>query len=270
MALAPVVDAVDALPEAIRGEYKQVQDPSSPINGKYILDVTPDTARGFELTNTTALRNALGTERGARERFETDLRGYTALGKPEELGQRLARLTELEKIDPTKEADKLLGPKLEAALAEQKARLEAEFAPIKERATRFEGALKQSTGRDQALAAIAKHGGNAELLLPHIMAGIDVREDNGAFRAVVVDGSGNPRIGDGQGNLMTIEGLVLEFKGKHPAAFSGSGATGGGSTGSGGSPGAPASGLSRAAMTLDQRGAYIREKGMDAYLKLPA
>jgi hypothetical protein len=81
--------------------------------------------------------------------------------------------------------------------------------------------------------AIAEYEGSVDLLLPHVLQQTRMRmTDNGSFIAEVVDREGSPRIGDSQGNPMTIPQLVEEMKSSDSfaRAFNSSGATGSGAT----------------------------------------
>ena len=110
---------------------------------------------------------------------------------------------------------------------------------------------KQVTGLKSALetelidnavtTALTEANGNAKLLLPHVRTSVKVVEEDGTFRAVVVDSSGNERFSTTKaGEKMGIGELVGEFKVNETfagafAADNGGGG-GGGDDGRGGGP----------------------------------
>lgn len=92
---------------------------------------------------------------------------------------------------------------------------------------KLQGDLSRATAREQKLLKvierhlaqaeatkeIAKLGGEAALLLPHVMKEVRVIEDGDDFVAIVVQKDGKTRrIKDGSGNPMTIADLVGELK----------------------------------------------------------
>lgn len=130
-------------------------------------------------------------------------------------------------------------------------------------------ALQQRTGqlhdyivRNEALSAIAKADGITELLLPHVRGRLKLHEEDGKFSVQVVDSDGNPRIGSGKGEPMTLDQLLTEMKETEvfAPAFRGSRATGGGANGSGrGSGGAVKNPWKKETFNLTEQGRLIRE-----------
>ena len=74
------------------------------------------------------------------------------------------------------------------------------------------GSLLNNTvlGRDTA-EAIAKHGGNSDLLSPYVRSQLDMVEDNGAMQVRVKDKDGD-YVGDGKGGWMTVDAYVGSLK----------------------------------------------------------
>lgn len=143
-----------------------------------------------------------------------------------------------------------------AKAREEKARAEGNFETLKAqliqqhtterekltgRTKKVEGKLFDVLAKREAESAITAAGGNAKVLLPHLLPFIRVAEQDDDFTAQVVDAKGNPRIADGQGTPMTIAQLVELFKADDAfaPAFAASGASGSGarneSSGRGGS-----------------------------------
>ena len=117
-------------------------------------------------------------------------------------------------------------------------------------------------------AAIASANGVPELLVPVLRDKIKVVEDNGEYIARVFDGD-TPRVGDSQGNYMSISQLIEETKANpiFGGAFKSSGASGGSAKGSDSSS---TGGLAtkRSEMSVKQKADYIEKHGHEAYLKL--
>jgi hypothetical protein len=105
-----------------------------------------------------------------------------------------------------------------------------EKEPILNENKSLRSAVEQYLVDAQASSALAEAKGSPKVLLPHIKAHVRVMQEEGQFVARVVDGKGNPRIGDAQGNPMTIKQLVDELKQDPDFArnFEGSGSSGGG------------------------------------------
>lgn len=93
-------------------------------------------------------------------------------------------------------------------------------------------ALEQRLIDAEASRVIAEQKGSVKGLLPHIKPHIRVVEVDGEFVAQVVDGKGNPRIGDAKGAPMSISQLVEEFKSDAELSrlFEGTGSSGGGAS----------------------------------------
>ena len=75
-------------------------------------------------------------------------------------------------------------------------------------------ALDKELIENVAIKAIDKEEGNAMLLLPHIKPHLMTQrnDETGNYETVVVDGSGNPRINEKDGNPFTVSDLIAEFK----------------------------------------------------------
>jgi len=211
MPFKAVISDLTSVDEAHRGLYRKVEDPASPANGKFILDVEP--VEGFDLAPVSNLLSALREERERSERAERQAKAWEGLN-PDEVKKRLEREERLSKIDPTKEADRLATEKVEA----YKSTAQAEIAALKAKSeTREKSLLDQIRNlllTSQAQAMIAKHKGNATVLLPHVTSRARVREkDDGTFVVEVLDERGGVRIKDASGAAFSIEDLVVEMRG---------------------------------------------------------
>jgi len=127
---------------------------------------------------------------------------------------------------------------IEAQKAQLLKKHQAELAAATGQAEKAMSFLNQHVAKSAALEALAAHGGNAELLMPHLLGQIRAAEVDGQFVAQVVDASGAPRVSMKAGNTgdMTVAELVEAMKAQDhfQPAFSGSGASGSGAAGSGG------------------------------------
>lgn len=263
MALRAIVEKIEDVAEAVRGEYKPVKVGDKDV---FILDVTP--TDGYELDNVNALKTALGKERTNRERLERDVIKFKDID-PEKARDALTRLAELEAIDPTKEADKIANTKFEAAKAQLLAKHTQDMDAANAKSTKYRTKIDHLLIDSVAATAIAGAKGSIELLLPHIQRNTRVVEDGDDFKVEVIDKEGNVRIGDSKGQPMTIEDLVAEMRSSDTfgRAFEGDGQTGGGKRPGNGGGGNPT--LKRSTMTAQQKADYQTKYGQAEFLKLP-
>ena len=135
----------------------------------------------------------------------------------------------------------------------------------------------------QATAAINSEDGNVTLLLPHVKSLVKLTEEDGVFKAIVIDATGTPRV-DADGNPLSIKALVSEMRTQdvYAGAFKGTGSQGGGTppgdggegndaaNGGGTPPKGSAADKPRSQMTPREKVDYIKEHGNDKYQSLPA
>lgn len=122
---------------------------------------------------------------------------------------------------------------------EMAAQAAKEKKQLEERLATLEDALEHQLIESVAVSAINEHKGSVKVLLPHVRSRVKMKEKDGKFTAAVVDAKGNPRIGDAEGNPMSIGQFVEELKQDPDFArnFDGSGSSGGGASRSTGSAG---------------------------------
>lgn len=200
----------DALPEAAQNFYAEK-------DGRFVLD-----AEGVE--DTSGLKSALQRERDERKAAKEALKAFEGID-PEEARSLLTNKKKAEE-DALKQAGKW-----EEMKSQIVSEWEKKLDPLAKERDRYRAAVDRYLIDAQATAAIAEHKGVPALLLPHVKQHIRVVEENGEFVARVVDANGNPRIGDAQGNPMTISQLVeRDFKQNDifGRAFEASGAAGSG------------------------------------------
>lgn len=260
--LKAVVETIDAVPEAARGFYQENE-------GKFVLQVEP--VNGYALENVEGLKTTFSKEMTKRKELEKTLLKFKDID-PERARDALAKLEEMGNIDPTKEADKIVSERLEAA---KKQLLEKHNKDLEGRDGRIGQLTKtvESLLIDQAAtAALAEAKGSVELLLPHVQRHTRVRESDGKYFVEVVDKDGNARIGNSKGDPMTINDLVQEMR-KSEAfgrAFDGSGQSGGGKPPGNGGGGNPQIKRRSDFKTEKERATFVDEHGIEAYQQLPA
>lgn len=220
MALKAIIDTIDAAPEALREHYTEK-------DGKFVLAVDP--VGGFALEDVTGLKSALGAERTSREALERQVVKFKDLD-PDKARIALAELEELKKIDPASEADKIANTKFEAAKSQLLEKHGSELTSRDDRIGHLTKTVDVLVREQRATAAIAEAKGSVDLLLPHVLSATRTVEKDGKFITEVIDAAGNVRIGDAQGNPMTIAALVAEMResDRFARAFDGDGQSGSG------------------------------------------
>lgn len=262
MALRAILtpDEHSALPEPLRGEYVEK-------DGRFVADIIP--VDGYALEDVNGLKSTLGKKQTELDQLKRDVVKYKDID-PDRARAALAELEELKKIDPLKEADKLVNTKLEAAKAQLLDKHSKELEAEQSKSVKYRQKIDKLLRDSVAVAAIAEHKGAVKLLLPHVRNSTRVVEDGDDFRVEVVDAEGNVRIGDSKGSPMTIAELVLEMRDSEEfgRAFEGEGRSGTGK-GPGNGKGAAPTGLKRSQMTPEQKREFQQKHGQEAYLRLP-
>lgn len=190
---------------------------------------------------------------------------------PESVKTQLAEYEEWKKQQQAAEDDKLKKQgDFEALTARMTEKHQQELATKDDAyngvVQKFHTHLIKST----VMEAITKHGGDAELLMPHIMPNLKVG-DNDSIQ--VVDSNGEARLTAqaGKSDLMTVDEYVLGLKNheKLGKLFAGSSASGGGSKTQ---QNAQIGAVTNKSQLKDvsQKVAYIDKYGLEAFNKLPA
>lgn len=223
MALKAILDSLDGLPDAVKAEYKEA-------DGKFVLDVTP--VDGYALENTKGLKTALEKERSERRKASERLQ-LIGDHDPEVIREAISRLDELKTFDPDKKVSEAIKTR-EAQIVELHKK---ELGKVSSKAEAYRRHLEKVLIDQAAERAILEAKGNTKLLLPHVKSSIRVREDGDRFFAEVVNENGDARIGDKDGQPMTISQLVEELRSSpdFASAFSAGDTRGSGSSGSNGS-----------------------------------
>lgn len=246
MALPLIVDSIDAVPEAVRDQYKEV-------DGKYRLDLD-----GYE--DPSALKSALQKEREAAKNAARQAKAWESLGKsPDEIQELLAAQEKAneERLNKAGEWDKLKQQMNEQFTKEKQQLLDSLTAKGR--------AIEKHLIDAQATAAIAELKGVPALLLPHVKASVRVVEEDGEYSVRVVDASGNPRV-NAQGDYLSIKDLVSEMRQSDifGRAFEATGTTGGSSSQVKGPTGADKP-KKAADMSSAEKAKFIGEHGLNAW-----
>lgn len=247
MPIPLIVDSIDAVPETLRDQYKEV-------DGKFRLDLD-----GYE--DPSNLKSALQKEREAAKQAAKQVKAWESLGKsPEEIQELLQaqQQAEEDKLNKAGEWDKL------------KAQMNEQFSKEKQQLldslTAKERAIEKHLVDAQATAAIAELKGVPALLLPHVKASVRVVEEGGEYSVRVVDPSGNPRV-NAQGEYLSIKDLVSEMRQSDifGRAFEATGTTGSGTPSNKG--GGSDKAKKAAEMTSAEKAKFIGDNGLDAWRK---
>ncbi|MGA9771642.1 MAG: hypothetical protein WBV94_21605 [Blastocatellia bacterium] len=239
MKLKGKITDLNSVEQGFRGLYVEAKDKDGKAitqDGKqvYLLDVEDMEHRD----DVQGLKSALENER---------LQGTQRQAKITEHEATITRINgELESArkKPAGKSDDDVQTQIKAATEELTARHKAELDATKAVGDNYRSHLDTVMRKNAAITAISTPGkdsrrtkGSHELLLPHILERTQFVEDKDAngkvtgFRVVVVNEQGTPRIGDSQGNPMSLDGLLDEMfanptyaRAFEPAGGGGSGA----------------------------------------------
>jgi len=241
--LKAVLDSLEGLSDSMKEHYKEK-------DGKFYLEV--EKIAGLALENVDGLKSTVEKLRTSEKTLQQSLKTIEDTmkinaKKYEGIDPEIAREA-LSKIDEIKNWDGETKVKKAVEVAEQRLQLKINEL-VKQHSTKVEeiedelansqSQLQDAIVTSKIIEAISKENGNVDLLIPHVRKYVNMIKDNqGKWKPEVVNEEGNSRIGDSQGNSMTIMQLVQEMKSKDvfAAAFSGTGSTGSGKTGSSDTP----------------------------------
>lgn len=227
MTVKAILQDLENLDEALKSHYVEK-------DGKFVLDV--EAVGDLSLEDVGGLKKALAQERANVEAAAKTVKDFDGID-PAKAKQAFKDLEEFKNFDPDQ--------KIEAGIKSQREALVAKHTQtVEDMGKKYDGVMEQLEKNlvvASATKAISEAGGTVELLLPHVKSSIKMKQNEaGTFIAEVVDKEGLGRVGDGQGNPMTIPQLVDEFKGNElfSPAFKGSGSSGtGAGAGTGGGAG---------------------------------
>ena len=199
------VSNIEDVPEKYRPFYEREGE-----EGDFFLDT--------ELhTKITKLVESLEKERKRAKDAAREVKAWTELGESPDAvkaqiealkaahAEEIEGLKKLidEKGDAKEKFDKLRQDLLKSH-AEELAAKDSELAQMK-------ATLRKHIVESAAKSAIAEAKGKVKPLLPYVLQKIDMIEENGSYRAVVLDEDGEPRL-TRDGKEMDIRALVEELK----------------------------------------------------------
>lgn len=238
MPIKAIIDALDTVAEGLRDSYRAGTKEEG-LEGKFVLSV--EGLDGWGLENVSGLKTALGRERTRADNAEKKVQKFGDLD-PDTVKTSLDRLTELESIDPKKEADRLAQVKIDAATRQLVEKHNQDMQDITGREGKLRKTVETLMIDNVAIKALEGHKGNVDLLLPHVKSQVRLKDgEDGVVE--VIDREGNVRIGDAQGKPMSVDQLVEEMSksDKFAQGFAGTGNSGGGAPpNNGGGGGKPA------------------------------
>ena len=211
-----VIEKLEAVPEALRGEYKQDEA------GRFVLTVEP--AEGYTLENTAGLKNALADEKTARR--EAAKRSQALEAEQEKLSRKLESLQGVTPENVQKRIEEV-----RQAVAESSAKeIAARDARLMDKDRQIEDYLVGG----EITREVAKADGNIELLMPHVRGRVRLVDAEGGRKQVEVLAHNGKPLYKSDGTPGTIADIIPEFVQRFPGAFKASGATGSGAQGSAG------------------------------------
>ena len=249
---AQKVKDVKSLPPEAQSLYVKGDD------GEYALD--PVMAKHLDVA---PLASSLDKERKRAKELEKMVNGFKSIGlgdTPEEVMAALKKAEE-DADDGTSAGD----DKVEK-LQELRAKLKAEFDETlrktvgekDEALTKMQRSMHKHLVEKEAIAALAKHKGSTDLLLPHVISKLGLIEQDGEYVVRVLDKDGDPA-GDGRGGFKSVDQFVAEMRAdeKFSRAFDSTGKSGTGSkpftSGKGGGSDAPMTSVNKISQGLSQR-----------------
>jgi hypothetical protein len=223
MALKAILTSLDGIDSGLHGLYRQDGE-------RFVLDVEP--SEGWALEDVHGLKNALQSERARARQFEQISRKFDGLD-PDTARDALQAVADgvVGGLD-----DKKFKEKIEAREKQIAEKFQLDLNAAKERTGKLQSELETQLIHNATVEALRKHGGNVDLLLPHVKAQTRLEETENGWRVVVAGENGEARVSMKAGSVenMTIDELVggLRQQDSFAPAFSGSGATGSGASGS--------------------------------------
>lgn len=262
MGLKAIVDGVDDLPEAVREHYVKRDD------GKYVL--VPE---GVDELVAPNLKSALGKEREEARKLRERLQSFPKDVTPEKLAEALGALEELEEARKKLEDKNSQDP--DALKVQMQQKHEKETAALKTEISGLTQVIETLLVDNEGYAALKDAGCESpRLLLRELKDHVKVQKDAAGNRvARVVDKDGKVRIGNANGDEMTIRELVEEMKAsdEFAAFFAGTGKRGTGTendvTNKSDRTGKPKS--RKELKTPAEKSAFIGKYGLEAFKALP-
>ena len=242
MALPSKLATLEGLDEVVAKEYKKVGE-------EFVLQV--DKVGGLGLEDVSGLKSTAEALRSEKKTLEKEIKTVEkTLSDHREKFADLDPQTAKDAIEKLKtvsewDGDKKIAEAVKLAVTESEAkskeRTDALLTKHNEKVTTLttdfdnsQGQLRTALVTSRIIEAIAKHGGDSVLLMPHVERQVDMtKSDDGKWHSQVLNAEGKPRIGDAATNAdMTIDELIVEMKANptYAPCFDGVGSTGSGHT----------------------------------------
>lgn len=226
MALPSVIAKLDDAPEALREHYVE-KDVS--VDGKstkmFVLTVNP--SHGFDLQDINGLKTTVQKLRTEKSDLETRFKPFASVD-PELLPKALDTYDKVTKGEFTdqQKVEERLKARTEQMAKEHRLELEKREASAKKLKMKLEKEMIESV----ASRALAEEKGVAALLLPHIQRRTRLRENGDDYIVEVLTDNGQEVAVNGQGQPLSIQELVREYKASETfgRAFEGTTASGAG------------------------------------------
>jgi len=232
--------------ESFEGLSEELQKEYEEKDGKFYLSV--EKVNGLALENVDGLKSTVEKLRTAEKTLQQSLKSvqdslnehskkYEGID-PEVARSALSKIDEIKNWDgetKVKKAVEVAEQKLQAKMNELVKTHSTKVEELEDELANSQSQLQDAIVTSRIIEAIHKEGGSVDLLIPHVRKNVNmIKDNNGRWKPEVINEEGNPRIGDSQGNPMTITQLVQEMKSKDvfAAAFTGASSTGSGKSGS--------------------------------------
>ncbi len=238
MALRAFLSSLNELSDEAKKLYRKEGD-------GFVLDV--ETSDGFELVNTTNLKKSLQTERNRAKELDEKIKAFGD-ATPESVQSALSLVKELD----GKPLDKAMEERWKLRETQLSDKHKTEITKHETKISKLLEELQENIITARATQAIAEKKGNVELLLPHVIKHMRMREVDGKHIAQIIDPSTKQERITKKGSssdAMQLSELMEEFvnSSSFSAAFEGSNASGSGAGG-----GASGGGKSGNAYTISQ------------------
>lgn len=210
------VDSIEGVPEKYQGLYVESDD------GKYVI---ADQFKGVVADYVGTAKALAGARQEKKKASDESAQRRLSLKAVEDFATSLGLEVGDEGVTTALEAfikdlqEQVKGGKqvkidLDKIKAEFDKRLNETVAAKDKEIGERDAALSKHLVSNVATAALAKHKGSVELLLPHVQSHAEVvRDDNGEYSVRVKDAEGSHRM-NGSGGWMSIDELVAEMKTK--------------------------------------------------------
>lgn len=210
------VDSIEGVPEKYQGLYVESDD------GKYVI---ADQFKGVVADYVGTAKALAGARQEKKKASDESAQRRLSLKAVEDFATSLGLEVGDEGVTTALEAfikdlqEQVKGGKqvkidLDKIKADFDKRLNETVAAKDKEIGERDAALSKHLVSNVATAALAKHKGSVELLLPHVQSHAEVvRDDNGEYSVRVKDAEGSHRM-NGSGGWMSIDELVAEMKTK--------------------------------------------------------